>query len=99
MLTATVAISESNAEIPFPPPTFSRWKYSCGGWDDIQEIYAPVLSTRERSCLDARLHGGATKMLDSLRFFPNKDRPRSLEALRSYREFHRFYPVFRSVEE
>lgn len=99
MLTATVAISESNAEIPFPPPAFSRWKYSCGGWDDIQEIYAPVLSTRERSRLDARLHGGATKMLDSLRFFPNKDRPRSLEALRSYREFHRFYPVFRSVEE
>lgn len=99
MLTATVAISEGNVEIPFPPPAFSRWKYSCRGWDDIQEIYAPVLSTRERGRLDARLHGGATKMLDSLKFFPNKDRPRSLEALRSYREFHRFYPIFRSVEE
>jgi len=99
MLTATLAISETNTEVPFPPPAFSRWKYSCRGWDDIREIYVPVLSTKERSRLDARLHDGATKMLDSLKFFPNRDRPRSLEALRSYREFHRFYPIFRSVEE
>lgn len=99
MLTATCAISERDSKNRFPSHSFSRWKYSCEGWNNIQEIYAPVLSTKERNRLDARLHRGAAKMLAALKFFPNRDRPRSLEALRSYREFHRFYPVFRSVEE
>lgn len=99
MLTATFAISERDSKNPFPHPAFSRWKYSSRGWNDIKEIYSPMLSTRERSRLDARLHGGAAKMLAALKFFPSRDRPKSLDALRSYREFHRFYPVFRSVEE
>lgn len=99
MLTATCAISERIPNNHFPSNAFSRWKYSCKGWDDILEISTPVLSTKERNRLDARIHRGATKMLSALKFLPSKDRNKSLEALRSYREFHRFYPVFRSVEE
>lgn len=100
MLTATLAVSRQGAAtVPFPSAAFSRWRYSCGGWNDIQEISVPLLSTRERNRLDARLHAGATKMLDALRFLPSKGRDGSLKALRSYREFHRFYPVFRSVED
>lgn len=99
MLTATCSISERDSKNCFPSRAFFRWKYSCEGWNDIREIYAPVLSTKERNRLDARLHSGTTKMLAALKFYPNKNHEKSLEALRSYREFHRFYPVFRSVEE
>jgi len=38
-------------------------------------------------------------MLAALKFYPNKDKPKSLEALKSYRELHRFYPTFRHVED
>lgn len=99
MLTATLAVTDVTGTAPFPPPSFSRWKYACRGWSDIREIAAPQLSTRERCRLDTRLHRGASDMLAALKFIPNENREKSLEALRSYREFHRFYPVFRSVED
>lgn len=99
MLTVTCSISESDAEEAFPTKMFPRWRYACRSWDDIQSISAPVLSTKEQSKLDTCLHRGASRMLAGLKFLPSEDRVKSLQALRSYREFHRFYPIFRSVEE
>jgi hypothetical protein len=99
MLTVTCSVCEIKSKEPFPPPMFSRWRYSCGSWADIQGISAPVLSTKEQNRIDTRLHRGASDMLAALKFLPSEDKKKSLEALRSYRDFHRFYPSFRSVEE
>ena len=99
MLTVTCAISEAGNKNKFPPITFPRWRFACKNWQDIRLIYAPVLSVREQNRLDARLHRGASDMLAALKFYPNKDKPKSLEALKSYRELHRFYPTFRHVED
>ncbi|MGA7711207.1 MAG: O-methyltransferase [Rhizomicrobium sp.] len=99
MLTVTCAVSEKGHEHSFPDRLFSRWKFACHGWDDIQLIYAPVLSSKEQYRLDAYLHRGAKRMLGALKFLPAGDVPSSLEALRSYRDFHRYYPTFRHVED
>lgn len=99
MLTVTCSISEADSQDSFPPPSFRRWRYRCRDWNDIRSISAPVLSTREQERLDVRLHYGVSKMLAGLKFLPGSNRQASLEALRSYREFHRFYPSFRAVED
>jgi hypothetical protein len=99
MVTATCAVSEDGHADVFPPPQFSRWRFACDGWEDIRSIFAPILSTREQQRLDARLHRGAKQMLAALKFLPSEDRKKSLDALASYREFHRYYPSFRHVED
>jgi hypothetical protein len=38
-------------------------------------------------------------MLSALRFLPATDEATSLEVLKSYRSFHRYYPTFRHVED
>jgi len=98
MLTLTCAVSEEGNDA-FPPPGFSRWQFACRGWTDVRSISAPVLSTREQQRLDGRLHQGVKKMLASLKFFPSENATKSLEALASYRDYHRYYPSFRHVED
>jgi len=99
MVTITCAVQDDADQERFPPPSFSRWRFACKGWRDIQSIYAPVLSTKEQNALDERIHRGASRMLAALKFLPGKDKDASLEALRCYKRFHRFYPTFRHVEE
>jgi hypothetical protein len=99
MITVTCAVSEETAEEEFPPVNFARWRFACRGWRDIRWIYAPVLSAKEQTRLDSCLHRGPQRMLASLKFLPAKDDAQSLEALRSYRTFQRYYPAFRHVVE
>jgi hypothetical protein len=99
MLTATCAISEVGQSEKFPSHLFRRWKFASRGWDDIQSISAPLLSSKEQYRLDANMHRGAKRMLSGLKFLPAKDEAASLEALESYRSFHRYYPTFRHVED
>jgi hypothetical protein len=99
MLTVTCAVSEIGQADAFPPSKFSRWQFACHGWDDIRAIFAPVLSTREQQRLDGRLHRGTKQMLAGRKFLPSENETKSLEALASYREVHRYYPSFRHVED
>jgi hypothetical protein len=62
-------------------------------------IYAPVLSSQEQYRLDANIHRGAKRMLESLKFLPGDDKVASLEALESYRLFHRYYLAFRHIDD
>jgi hypothetical protein len=99
MLTITCAASEVDHSERFPTQLFRRWKFASRGWDDIQAIYAPVLSMKEQYRLDANLHRGAKGMLSALKFLPAKDETASLEAIKSYKSFHRYYPTFRHIED
>ena len=99
MLTAACVVTDRDEVEPFPAQLFTRWKFACRGWSDIQYISAPVLSTKEQYRLDAHLHQGPRKMLRSLKFLPAEDEEQSLQALKSYRSFHRYYPSFRHVED
>jgi len=99
MLTVTCAVSEEGDSENFPTKQFGRWKFACRGWEDIQQIYAPVLSLKEQYRLDANLHRGAKQMLSALSFLLAKDEAASLEAIKSYRSFHRYYPTFRHIED
>jgi hypothetical protein len=99
MLTVTCGVSESGHTDRFPTANFWRWRFACKGWDDIRSIYAPVLSTKEQNALDGRLHLGVNKMLAGLKFLPAETKPKSIEALASYRSLHRYYPSFRHVED
>ena len=99
MLTVTCAVSESEKEEKFPSSHFGRWQFACRGWADLQMIYAPILSLREQYRLDTNTHRGAKKMLSSFKFLPAADEPTSLQALESYRLFHRYYPTFRNIED
>jgi hypothetical protein len=99
MLTATCAVSEVGSHESFPTQLLRRWKFACLDWTDLQSISAPVLSSKEQNRLDANLHRGAKRMLSALRFLPATDEATSLEVLKSYRSFHRYYPTFRHVED
>ena len=99
MLTAACAMTELEERDLFPTKLFMRWKFACHGWHDVRFISAPVLSSKEQYKLDAYLHLGPKRMLKSLKFLPAEDENSSLEALKSYRSFHRFYPTFRNVED
>jgi hypothetical protein len=99
MVTAACAVSEKNQAPAFPDGRFSRWKYACKGWDDIQSIFSPTLSSKEQLRLDSRLHLSGKRMLKGLPFLPDEDEKSSLKAMQSYRQFHRYYPTFRHVED
>jgi hypothetical protein len=99
MLTVTCAVSEVNQSEKFPAYLFTRWKFACRGWDDIQVIYSPILSLKEQYKLDANLHRSAKGMLSALGFLPAKDEETSLDAVRSYKSFHRYYPTFRHIDD
>jgi hypothetical protein len=99
MLTVTCAVSERDDEERFPGKSFARWEFASTGWDDVEFISAPVLSLREQYRLDANLHRGSRRMLAALTFLPAKDDAASLEAVESYRTYHRYYPTFRHVED
>jgi hypothetical protein len=83
----------------FPNDHFRHWKFACRGWNDVQMIYAPILSLKEQYRLDVNLHRGAKRMLKALSFFPAADEAASLQAIDSYRLYHRYYPIFRHVED
>jgi len=99
MLTAACVVTEIEQIELFPIQLFARWKFACRRWDDIVYISAPILSSREQYKLDAYVHLGPKRMLKSLKFLPAKDESASLEALKSYCSFHRYYPTFRHVED
>lgn len=99
MLTSTCAVSEVDRPDKFPRQQLQRWKFVCRGWDDIQVIYAPVLSLKEQYRLDANLHRGASRMLSALNFLPAKDQAASLEAIKNYKSFQRYYPTFRNIDD
>ena len=99
MLTVTCVVVSSDAEEKWPAKLLSKWGFSSSGWDDLKRISVPVLSSREQHKLDPLIHRGAKGMLKALKFFPAKDEKASLDALNSYRQFHRYYPSFRHVED
>jgi hypothetical protein len=99
MLTVTCAVSEADKANGFPNDHFRHWKFACRGWNDLQMIYAPILSLKEQYRLDVNLHRGAKRMLSALKFLPAVDEATSLQAIESYRLFHRYYPTFRHVED
>jgi hypothetical protein len=99
MLTVTCAASERDEKENFPGKLFGKWEFACTGWDDIQFISAPQLSLKEQYRLDTNLHRGSKSMLASLALLPAKDEASSLEAIESYRSYHRYYPTFRHVED
>jgi hypothetical protein len=99
MLTVTCAVSEADKGDKFPNSHFRHWKFACRGWDDLKMIYAPILSLKEQYRLDVNLHRGAKRMLSGLKFLPAADQAASLQAIESYRLFHRYYPTFLHVED
>jgi hypothetical protein len=99
MFTATCTVSELGKSEEFPSRLLKRWKFSSSDWSKIQYISAPLLSSKEQYRLDENLHLGPAGMLSKLKFLPADSRPASLDALKSYKIFHRFYPTFRHVED
>lgn len=99
MLTMTCAVIERDSNDRFPSQQFWRWSFACRHWTDIAMISAPVLSSREQNRLDAMMGRSPRRMLSSLKFLPAKNEDLSLEALQSYKRFHRYYPTFRPVDD
>jgi hypothetical protein len=98
MLTVTCAVSDEGSK-NFPSKEFARWKFASKNWENIQTIFAPLLSPREQHRLDSRIKQGPAHMMTALPFAVGADPAKSREALRSYRDFHRYYPTFRHVDD
>jgi len=89
MFTATALITNDKGDPRIPP----SWAYKPSDWSDIQRIYAPDLSARERYAIDRLMHKSADEITEELLF------PLESEAVTSYARFHRFYPTFQPVME
>jgi hypothetical protein len=89
MFTATALIVDSEGAPSVP----EGWAYKPTGWNDIQKIYAPDLSAKERYAVDRLMHKLPEQVAGELAF------PLDQEAISSYTRFHRFYPSFQPVFE
>ncbi|MEP0708848.1 MAG: O-methyltransferase [Parvibaculum sp.] len=96
MMTVAVQILPTDHKRELPAGLHS-WPFKAKGWDGIVRIEAPDLSLREKQKIDRHLNRAPSYILERLQFFPAKSREASLEAIRSYKKLHRYYPEFRHV--
>lgn len=89
MVTVTVLMSDTQD----PPFALDAWGYAPTDWGDIEKIFAPDLSPRERYALDKLMHKQPEEINESLGF------PIRRDAIAAYMKFHRFYPSFQSVND
>lgn len=97
MLTVTVICVEPTGDLPIG---LRNWQYLCPTWNDILLIQSPDLSTREQTAIDRILEKSDEDILSETGFLP-KDagfKRDSLDSIRSYRDYRRFYPEFRNTD-
>ena len=99
MLTITCVAEDTRANDADLIRPLNRWKFVSKNWSDCHRIKAPFFSAREQSRIEGSLHQGPKKLLRALAFLPDEDETKSLEALLSFKKFHRFHPYFRNVEK
>jgi hypothetical protein len=97
MLTATLRVVK-------PPLSKNRakelksWPFRSKSWSDILFIDAPDLSLREKHKIDQYLTRSPSYILDRLNFQPADDQEKSIQAIKSYKRLHRYYPAFHHIE-
>lgn len=97
MVTITVrAVETPDAEKR--PLGLKSWKFTAKGWDKIIWIEAPDLSIREKQKIDQYLNKSPSYILKRLNFYPASNHGKSIDAIKSYKLLHRYYPEFRNVE-
>lgn len=89
MVTVTFAIEDGVGRMNVP----KSWLFRPKKREDIEEIVIPDLSLRERVALDKVIHRGPAEVERRMGGWIDRD------AIRSYKRYHRFYPVFQSVVE
>lgn len=89
MFVAT-ALIQDEAKTPHVP---SSWTLMPESWHDIEKIYAPDLSSRERHALDRLIDKEASEVSKELAFELDP------AAIKSYSKFQRFYPIFQPLME
>jgi hypothetical protein len=99
MVTAACVVSDSENKATALPQCLRRWKFACKSWTNVMHIDVPTLSSRESARLSSQLHRGPKAMSGAFKFFLGADEAESLKALVSYRELHRYYPMFRNIDE
>lgn len=76
---------------------FADWKFNSLSWDPVRKIDMPFLSMKEILKLESQLPTEAEdgiKMAETLGYIIDKDHTTSLEKLRQYEYFYRYYPRF-----
>ena len=76
---------------------FDDWSFANLDWSEPKEIDVPILSTKERLCLQDKLpcNGEAGKTLfEALGYELEGGEERTIRQLQQYSQFHRYYPYF-----
>jgi hypothetical protein len=95
----TVTVRATNTQDPQKRAAALRsWPFGASGWRKIEKIDAPDLSLRERQKIDSYLNKGPKYILARLKFQPASNLTSSVNVIKSYRRFHRYYPDFRNIE-
>ena len=96
-LTGMVCSREDKSEVR---EAFDGWSFANLDWSEPKEIDVPILSTKERLCLQDRLpcdgNTGET-LFEALGYGlekGEKGKERTKRQLEQYAEFHRYYPYF-----
>ena len=96
-LTGIVCSREDKSEVR---EEFDGWSFANLDWSEPKEIDVPILSTKERLCLQDRLpcdgNTGET-LFEALGYGLEKGeegKERTKRQLKQYADFHRYYPHF-----
>ncbi len=97
MLTVTVRAKSSTSK-ETKTSNLSNWPFRAKHWRNIVWIEAPDFSMKEKMKIDAYLSRPPSYILERLKFRPASDYKKSLAAIKSYKQLHRYYPEFRNIE-
>ncbi|MBT7956418.1 MAG: hypothetical protein HN731_14600 [Rhodospirillaceae bacterium] len=100
MLTVT-AIILPRGEIGkfFARKSISRWPRRSKSWTDVQNLNLPDLSLKERIEIDRRLKSSSPNQIaKSLGFNFGGKKKSTIDQIRSYKSYCRYYPMFSRVE-
>ena len=97
MVTVTLkAVSPNNATDSIL--SLAEWPFFAQNWTSLVNIVAPDLSSREKMRIDHMLTMEPNQIQTDLGFLLDETSQKSLDAIASYQQLHRYYPAFSHVE-
>lgn len=97
MVTATLkAVQPQNANNSIL--SLAEWPFFAQSWSSLINIVAPDLSSREKMRIDHMLTMQPNQIQSDLGFLLDESSQKSLDAISSYQQLHRYYPSFSHVE-
>jgi hypothetical protein len=98
MLSVTgIVVEEARSKECLQRMDLSNVPGAVSGWHELIDIQIPQLTVWEKLVIDRKVHAGKSKNLGTVIDFKLHETVSTVELLKGYSKFQRFYPTFRHV--